>query len=176
MKQRVETIIFNNIPYRRYPDSKHASLRAYYRRSAYKRFDGKTGFLHIDVWEHHNGPVPKGFHIHHKNGPNDNNIEALECLTRTEHMQRHKGRVATKEQLERLSRIRVLASKWHGSPEGIAWHERHGKQTWQDRQPIYKVCETCAAPYQTYFPSRSRFCGGTCKATALRRRRGVKPR
>ena len=50
---------------------------------------------HRVVWEKHNGKIPKGYVIHHKNGnKKDNSISNLECLSPKEHGKRHwkKGR------------------------------------------------------------------------------------
>jgi len=38
------------------------------------------------LWESINGPIPKGYHIHHKDGnPYNNSIDNLECLSPEEH-------------------------------------------------------------------------------------------
>jgi hypothetical protein len=43
---------------------------------------------HIAVWERHNGPIPKGWHVHHKNGvKDDNRIENLEAMPQAKHAQ-----------------------------------------------------------------------------------------
>lgn len=52
----------------------------------YGRTDAKRSLLHRDVWEAHNGPIPNGYDIHHINGDRqDNQIENLECLPKSEH-------------------------------------------------------------------------------------------
>ena len=58
-----------------------------------QRFDGVTYYLcgeyfqrkgrrlHRAVWEHHNGKIPNGYHVHHKDGDrNNNDISNLELL------------------------------------------------------------------------------------------------
>lgn len=49
---------------------------------------------HRLVWEKHNGPIPEGYVIHHKDGNGLNNsIENLEMMTRAEHVRHHKPRL-----------------------------------------------------------------------------------
>jgi hypothetical protein len=46
--------------------------------------------LHRDVWEYHNGSIPKGWDIHHiDNNRSNNAIENLECLPKPEHTRRY---------------------------------------------------------------------------------------
>lgn len=45
---------------------------------------------HRRIYEQHYGPIPKGYHIHHKDGNHSNNHPSnLECLTGKEHFERH---------------------------------------------------------------------------------------
>ena len=47
---------------------------------------GNRNLLHRDVWEHHNGSIPDGWDIHHKDEDRENNkIGNLECLPKAEH-------------------------------------------------------------------------------------------
>lgn len=54
--------------------------------------DGRARLEHCLVWEAVHGPIPKGMHVHHKNGDRiDNAIENLELLTPLEHAREHSG-------------------------------------------------------------------------------------
>ena len=45
---------------------------------------------HRLIWEIYRGPIPQGFHVHHKNGtPTDNRIENLELLSAGAHTSHH---------------------------------------------------------------------------------------
>ena len=50
---------------------------SYYLCGQYFQRKGKR--LHRTVWEFHNGTIPKGYHVHHKDGNRSNN--AIENLT-----------------------------------------------------------------------------------------------
>jgi hypothetical protein len=50
-----------------------------------------AGVNYRKIWEQVNGPIPVGYHIHHKDGnPYNNSIDNLECLSAEEHMKIHK--------------------------------------------------------------------------------------
>src|SRR3990167_5023235 len=152
MHTNAETVYFNGVPYRRYPNSTKRSERVYFRRSAYKKFGGQTGYLHRDVWEYHKGKIPKGYTIHHKNGYNNNTIADFELVTHKKHAQRHDWGNG-KGQHEHLARIRSLTKQWHASKAGREWHSKHGKSTWKDRVSVSAVCTQCGGEYDTYFPT-----------------------
>ena len=73
-----ERIVFQGKTYYRYPDSPRPTHRNYFQRP------GKA--LHRAVWEHHNGPVPRGFEIHHADHDTLNNDPSnLICVEVSEH-------------------------------------------------------------------------------------------
>lgn len=171
------SIVWNGIPYRRYPESKNRTHRVYFQRSCHVRYGGKTGFLHRDIWSFYNKrSVPKGYHIHHKDGNTLNNeITNLQLVTPKEHALLEKNYLKW-DFKKHLDEVRPLTKKWHGSKEGKEWHIKHGKEMWKTWERIKKKCIVCGTEYETPYPSRSKYCHPNCKATALRRRRGIKPR
>lgn len=87
--------------YRRYPKSKHASQRRYFRR--YLPKGGGVVLLHRQMWIDANGPIPKGFHVHHKDHDYRNNALAnFELSPAGAHFASHP---------ERIKRIRRYAGK-----------------------------------------------------------------
>lgn len=67
----------------------------------YGRTTGKRDMMHRAVWEHHNGPIPDGWDVHHRDRDRTNNdIANLECLPKHEHTKLHareSGEVMPKE-------------------------------------------------------------------------------
>lgn len=56
--------------------------------------DGRNCLVHRGCWEAHNGPIPAGYVIHHKNADRrDNRIENLACMTPGEHNHAHTKRL-----------------------------------------------------------------------------------
>ena len=84
------------------------------------RRDKRTGYflnstthkrLHVYVWEHYNGEVPKGYHIHHKDhDKNNNEIENLVLLSASEHASLHGDSVRV------LNKVKVPLCKFHKKP------------------------------------------------------------
>ena len=71
--------------------------RIYFGRKFYKAKNGywvcctaRFPWAHRWVWINHFGPIPSGLDIHHKDGDKENNsIENLELITRSDHQKRH---------------------------------------------------------------------------------------
>lgn len=69
-------------------DGCHVTAKGYLRGN----FGGRMRLQHNVVWERHHGPVPTGFDVHHANGDGqDNRIENLSLVSRTEHKRIHGG-------------------------------------------------------------------------------------
>lgn len=61
--------------------------------------NGRLVMQHRQVWEKVNGPVPKGFIIHHKNHiKTDNRLENLELMDQKTHRRIHEGWVFSEGQ------------------------------------------------------------------------------
>lgn len=167
---KTETIIYDGKRWNRYPESKRQSDRVYFKRSV----TGGSIWLHRYIWEKANGAIPKGSHIHHKDGDTLNNdLSNLECLTPSA---RHKEHPLVGEALERqlkhLNEIREKTKEWHASKEGHEWHKAHAKaHHWGVFDLPEKKCAQCG---KTFKPKsyRGKFCSNACKS-AWRRDQGL---
>lgn len=167
-----ETATFNGYSFRR-------DKRTGYFLSSCK-IDGERKRLHVYVWEHHNGSIPKGYDIHHiDHDKNNNNIENLAILSRKEHLQIH-GNELSEEQKERrkknlLEKALPKAAEWHKSEQGIEWHRQHGKEVYANLDFVQYACSFCGKTFETknrYAENSNTFCSGNCKS-AYRRISGV---
>lgn len=146
---------------------------AYYRSGHYFQRDGVH--LHIAVWQYHNGEIPPGHHVHHRDGDRSNNqIENLQALPAFEHISAH-SRSRVEYNLRHMEEMRSLAFEWHGTEQGRAWHSEHAKRYWSGREPISYTCPQCGKSFESmrvYGPHDNRFCCNYCKAK-FRRASGV---
>jgi hypothetical protein len=129
----VERYEFNGKIYTRYPDNKSGRKNYFYT-------DNGKKSLHRAIWSFHNGLIPKGHHIHHKDGNHLNNkIENLECLTPKEHFQAH-SRLAKEDPTKDIF---ITRRKWQKSKDGLDHHSKLAKSTWENHSPIEINCEKC---------------------------------
>ena len=166
-----KSVTFNGIRFTRHPNAESRSLRVYYNPP---KADRKRGIkaLHREVYKAHHGPIPKGYHVHHRDGnPFNNDPANLEAVSRTEHAAHHRDHLLTDERRDLLDRIRPLASEWHGSEEGREWHSEHGRRTWDGRERQSAECRECGETYATYFPDRGGYCSQSCTNKAGERNR-----
>jgi len=163
---RVDEVKFNGIAFRRYPESDNRPDRHYYRPSGEHIEEGVEA-LHREIWRHHNGEIPEGHVVHHKDGdPTNNDIENLECLTPREHAERHPEWGGDEPPWEAIK----SAKDWHRSDEGQEWHRQHARKQWEVAEPKVKECEQCSDEFEHY--TAARFCSNACKAK-WRRESGV---
>jgi hypothetical protein len=146
----------------------------YYLCGNYYQKNGKR--LHRVVWEYHNGEIPKGYHVHHKDGNrHNNNISNLELMKAHEHESMHQSTEERKSKSRmNIEKAREGAIRWHKSNEGRAWHSAHAKEIWEERQPTMYTCDYCGKEYKTmkFQTTGNHFCSNNCKAS-FRRKSGV---
>ena len=148
---------------------------SYYYCGSYFQRKGKR--LHRAVWEFHNGEIPNGYHIHHKDENRHNNdINNLELVYKSDHLSHHMSKEERKEVArESIKKAIATAPEWHRSAEGREWHSAHGKEAWEHREPITYTCVQCGKTFQTkniYGKGVNQFCSNNCKS-AYRRASGV---
>lgn len=163
LQDTTERVVFDGVPYRRYPNSPKLELRNYFICSQTK---GKSvRRLHQAIWEFHNGPIPKGHHVHHKDENTLNNdISNLECLSNKEHRRSH----WTPEDAERARKhaetIRPLTKAWHASEEGRDWHSEHSRKIWEEREAEERKCAACGNSFFTKTRRETdKYCSAKCK-------------
>jgi hypothetical protein len=144
--------------------------RTYRKHNGGKYYTTGTRKLHRDVWEYYNGPIPKGYQVHHKDFDIDNNdIENLVCLTIKEHQQihteQHRQNGVAERARQRFHDIRPRASEWHRSEEGREWHRQHARG--QEFADVECTCVVCGKPF-TAKKKDSKYCSKRCSAKARR--------
>ena len=134
---------------------------------------GQSVSAHKYVWQKHNGLVPPGHHIHHKDHDASNNaIENLELVETAAHASYHaKKRLAENPAFRaRFHAAGVAAAPaWHRSEEGAAWHREHAKRTAKtiERDGEELCCTWCGKPYRGVRSHTKRgFCGPSCQGAA----------
>ncbi len=146
--------------------------------------DDKTGYylnstvrkrMHRYVWEFFNGPIPKFYQVHHKDGDKSNNdISNLELIRIGEHQSQHNEQLSDIERQWRrdnlIKNAIPKAKEWHKSKSGKEWHKQHAKKSEAQRPLLHFSCEVCGKEFDSR-NTRSRFCSDACKS-AWRRSTG----
>jgi TPP-dependent indolepyruvate ferredoxin oxidoreductase alpha subunit len=161
-----EVVEFNGVKY------KLMGTRKYYLSQSTKPKERKGAKgLHVAIWEFHNKQtVPKGYHVHHKDGNTFNNdISNLQCLSRAEHDKIPKKINLTKV-CEHLANIRPLTKAWHSTEKGKEFHKRISKMAYKNRTRVPFICKECSKEHKTYYPKTAKFCSDLCRGRFNRRK------
>ncbi len=172
-KPGIETAQFQGRVYTRRPDSKDYEKRWYFRAWS----DKSMQYLHRAIYESVHGPLLDGLCVHHADGnPLNNDPANLVAVSASEHARIHSTeRFADPAYRARtvatLNQIRPLASAWHASDGGRAWHVAHGVTAYASRDPRRYECRQCGAAYETLH-ARGGYCSPACRSK-MRRQSGV---
>lgn len=132
--------------------------------------------LHRDAWKTAFGPIPKGCHIHHRDGNVLNNkLDNLECVPASIHLSESSAKRLKPEGGWFSADARDKAADWHRSPEGRLWHKRHAERSksWTKWKREEKPCEQCGVLYQALVRksgNAGKYCSSVCKVAAYRER------
>lgn len=163
MADQRKTVTYNGDKFHRYPDSDHQHLRAYY--WAHLRNGESPVALHRRKWANEHGEIPDGHIIHHKDGDTLNNdLANLECITVSEHAERHPDMGGTQSE-EHLQKMLDGASEWHQSDEGRAWHKQHYENVKEElhKKRYTHECAVCGDEYQTNRKKKTKYCSKECE-------------
>lgn len=134
-----------------------------------KSVDGSRKRLHVYVWEYYNGPVPIGYHIHHKDeDKNNNDISNLELKLGVEHLSLHAKENFYRNHdkaLQHLEKIRPMTKEWHKGDEGRKWHKDHYEEM-KDKLHVDEeyVCVYCKKRFVGRMNGQTKFCSNNCKS------------
>src|SRR5688500_17131846 len=99
-------------------------------------------YLHRAIWEKEVGPIPEGYHVHHKNDDKgDNSLDNLEILSVHDHNAHHLD--------AKIGPYRVIA------------HARSRESNARARQKRLErelSCAVCGGPYRSGAITHSAFC------------------
>lgn len=162
-----EVIIFQGRKFNRYPDAPRTSDARYFK--GRWLVDGKQVCtrLHCAIWIAANGPIPKGFHVHHKDEDYLNNtLDNFELKAAGQHLSEHyhaksdEWKAAKTESL--LTVGQEAAKEWHKSDEGRAWHRQNAANNKEiHRRTI--TCLQCNDRAEVFSTNPAKFCSRKCK-------------
>lgn len=138
---------YGGVLWTRYPSSKRRTHRVYYQR--HEKWKEPPVFLHRRIYEDNYGPIPDGYHIHHKDGNTENNSpENLEALSPEEH-----SKITIQEFLSDEERKK----KAFGYRKSLEYREK-ASISQKNRRKIESTCELCGEKFLTRCHAKIRWC------------------
>lgn len=119
--------------------SKGQNVKGYKSRSGHLLSNvlGTSRILHRIIWIFHNGAIPPGMQIHHKNHNKvDNRIENLDLLTSKEHRKIHRGDMPATNTTGHIHINRLKDGRWRIS-------NRHGIKSKKGEQSYHRTKKEC---------------------------------
>lgn len=160
-----EAVVFQGRRYSRNPGDRYFSCQRWDPERKRYFYDS----IHRAVWREAHGEIPRGSHVHHKNGDwNDNRLENLEVLSHGDHMRAHSDTFSKSPKLRRhLDRIRTKALQAHTRYKRTARGKQESRQrglTSQSRAPVWvECCVQCGTKFERQSITKPRHCSQRCK-------------
>lgn len=121
---------------------------------------GLERMLHRAVWAAENGPIPKGFDVHHLDGDKRNwQLDNLLAISRRDHHALHPPRGF---------------ELW--GPEKWAESGQRMREWWRDRPMREATCRECGEGYTTKCLRETHYCSRRCADKVMGRRRRERAR
>ena len=138
---------YGGVLWTRYPSSKRRTHRVYYQR--HEKWKEPPIFLHRRIYEDNYGPIPKGCHIHHKDGNTENNSpENLEALSPEEH---------SKTTIQEFLSDEKRRNKAFSYRKSLDYREK-ASISQKNRRKIESTCELCGEKFLTRCHTKIRWC------------------
>lgn len=141
-------------------------------RGIYYRDQNRHGvterLLHRVIWTDHNGDIPNGMRVHHKDhDPSNNDISNLELISQSEHNLMHaRIRMSDPVNLELQRSIGKKSMKimqeWMKTDKAKKIMSENAKSSWIGRQRHTAKCQICGREFLTFFPNKAKHCSKTC--------------
>lgn len=134
-------IKYNGVVWTRYPESNRRQLRVYYwHHSSWKK---SPEALHRQLYKDFVGPIPAGYHIHHKDSnPENNSITNLECMPGKQHAGYFWNDPENKETQEEFRRKR---RGQYNQPE----FRKKMSEAQKNRSEVERTCKLCEQKFMT---------------------------
>jgi hypothetical protein len=159
--------------YRREPA--HRSL---HRQRYFMATTAPRSYLHCDIYEFHHGPIPEGWHVHHKDWNfNNNDPDNLIALAPSEHAKEHaQSQIRFIKKCDECGKdysAVFTRSRWCSSACKEKRRRRDGVAYVRPKKPAVAqnlICAECGASFQST-KSWAKFCSPKCKR--IHRRKGL---
>jgi hypothetical protein len=166
----IDEVVWQGQTYRRHPDHPSRSRRVYFMATS-----GPRDYLHRAIYRFHHGPIPAGWHVHHKDhDPLNNDPANLEAISPAAHAAHHSTR---------HPEIQVVCSgcgetfvgrrpwaKWCSSACKERTRRARGLTRRRERTGPFsesRECQECGTTYEAKRPW-ARFCTSRCKQRSMR--------
>lgn len=134
----VEIVEYSGKKWRRYPKSKNRTHRVYFQR--HESWKKPPIFLHRVIYEEHFGPIPEGYHVHHKdNNPLNNSPSNLEALPARVHNSITQEDYKNNQEWVKRQKERFASDEWRKKVS-------NGQK---NRIKKDKVCDLCGGHFLT---------------------------
>lgn len=151
-------------------DNRKFTLESRWKKYYGGRVDGVRWALHRYKYTKEVGPIPEGWHIHHKDyNPHNNDISNLQALSPEDHAAFH---LPSKELIRKWQSAGIKeAPVWHASEDGATWHKQHYKEKlksiWEVR--VKCNCANCNSEMESKRKKVNTFCSNKCKSAWRRK-------